>query len=106
MTGVVLHMPGGKLHVDIWRRERGLMGACAHVWQVVTVQEGDAFVSLYPGETLKISCGLDCPAAPIIGKQWRSWVPDQDEHYRWIIAPARTFYTSLEARTVVPAPSA
>ena len=66
--------------------------------QAVTVQEGDAFVSLYPSNTLKISCGVDCPAAPIIGRQWKSWVPDQDEHYRWIIAPARTFYTSLEVR--------
>ncbi|BDA45737.1 probable UDP-3-O-acyl-N-acetylglucosamine deacetylase 5, m [Coccomyxa sp. Obi] len=64
--------------------------------EVVTVQEGDAFVSFYPGDFLKITCGVDYPAAPIIGKQWYSWVPDEDEHYRWIIAPARTFYTSLE----------
>lgn len=66
--------------------------------QVVTVQEGDAFVSFYPGDFLKITYGVDYPAAPIIGKHWYSWVPDEDEHYRWIIAPARTFYTSLEAR--------
>lgn len=65
--------------------------------QVVTVQEGDAFVSLYPSDVLKISCGVDCPTASIIGKQWFSWTPDTDDHYRWIIAPARTFYTSLEA---------
>lgn len=63
------------------------------------MQEGDAFISLYPSETLKISYGLDLEeAALVIGKQWFTWVPSESDHYRWVVAPARTFYTSLEVR--------
>jgi hypothetical protein len=66
--------------------------------QVVTVQDGDSFVTLYPSDMLKLTSGLDLSAlAPVIGKQWFTWVPFQErEHYRWIVAPARTFFTSLE----------
>ena len=68
-----------------------------YVWQVITVQEGESFISLFPADTLKISCSVDkMEEAPIIGRQWFSWVPRDDEHYRWVIAPARTFYTSLK----------
>jgi UDP-3-O-acyl-N-acetylglucosamine deacetylase len=67
------------------------------VRQVVTVQDGDSFISLYPSDELKITYGLNLEeAAPVIGKQWFTWVPSNDPHYRWHISPARTFYTSLE----------
>ena len=71
--------------------------ACA---QAVHVQEGDAFVAFYPLEgRTRLSAGLDASAeAAIIGKQWFSFDPAADEHYRWIIAPARTFYRSVEVR--------
>lgn len=64
---------------------------------MVTVSRGDAFITFYPSDTLKISCGVDhAKEAPIIGRQWFSWAPFQDDHYRWIIAPARTFYKSMK----------
>ena len=73
------------------------MSGSAHGMQMVTVSRGDAFITLYPSDTLKLSCGVDhAKEAPIIGRQWFSWAPFQDDHYRWIIAPARTFYKSMK----------
>ena len=74
--------------------------------QVVSVQEGDAFVSFYPaeGNVTRVSAGVDAAeAAPIIGRQWFSWAPTDggNDHYRWAVAPARTFYRNLEVRTEV-----
>ena len=64
---------------------------------MVTVSRGDSFITFYPSDTLKISCGVDhAKEAPIIGRQWFSWAPFQDDHYRWIVAPARTFYRSMK----------
>ena len=63
---------------------------------MVTVSKGDSYITLYPSDTLKISGGVDhAKEAPIIGRQWFSWAPFEDEHYRWIISPARTFFTSM-----------
>ena len=65
--------------------------------QMVTVSRGDAFITFYPSDTLKVSCGVDHAAeAPIIGRQWFSWAPFQDDHYRWVIAPAKAFYKSMK----------
>lgn len=59
------------------------------------MSKGDAFITFYPSDTLKISCGVDhAKEAPIIGRQWFSWAPFEDEHFRWLISPARTFYKS------------
>ena len=70
---------------------------------MVTVSKGDSYITLYPSETLKISCGVDCAReAPIIGRQWFSWAPFEDEHYRWIISPARTFFTSMKVSSPLP----
>jgi hypothetical protein len=69
------------------------------------VQEGDAWVALYPLEKgrTRLSAGIDATAAsPIIGKQWFSWDAAADAHYRWVVAPARTFYRSLEAWGPLP----
>ena len=65
---------------------------------VVTVRGQDgSFVSFFPEQQTRVTYGIDHHAeAPIIGKQWLSWSPDDDEHYRWAIAPARTFAPSLE----------
>ena len=71
--------------------------------QMVSVSSGDSFITLYPSNTLKISCGVDhAVEAPIIGRQWFSWAPFHDDHYRWIIAPARTFYKSMKVRSLLP----
>ncbi|KAK9814723.1 hypothetical protein WJX72_010533 [[Myrmecia] bisecta] len=65
--------------------------------QPVTVREGDAFVSFFPEDTVRLTYGIDHKnEAPIIGKQWFSWAPDEDEHYRWEIGPARMYAASLE----------
>lgn len=51
--------------------------------QVVTVQRGDAFVSLYPEDNVRLTVGVDGgPAAPVIGKQWVSWCMFQDPHFQ------------------------
>ena len=71
--------------------------------QMVTVSKGDAFITLYPSDTLKISCGVDhFKEAPVIGRQWFSWAPYEDAHYRWIISPARTFFKSMKVPTAAP----
>lgn len=58
-------------------------------------------MAFYPtgGNATRVSAGVDAAgAAPVIGRQWFSWAPTDadDEHYRWAVAPARTFYRSLE----------
>ena len=70
---------------------------------MVTVSKGDSYITLYPSDTLKISCGVDhAKEAPIIGRQWFSWAPFEDEHYRWLISPARTFFTSMKVSGLLP----
>lgn len=34
----------------------------------------------------------------MIGSQWFTWSPEEagNEHFRWALAPARTFYPSVE----------
>lgn len=65
---------------------------------VITVREGDAFVQLLPGPQQCVTVGIDHAAdAPIVGKQWMSWCPSDDEAaFRWEIAPARFFAPSIE----------
>eukprot|EP00891_Asterochloris_glomerata_P004694 jgi/Astpho2/4694/Aster-00253 len=61
---------------------------------VVMVREGDAFVTFYPERAQRVTCGIDhIGEAMIIGKQWMSWAPAEDEPYRWSLSPARNYYT-------------
>ena len=61
---------------------------------VVMVREGDAFVTFYPEKAQRVTCGIDhIGEAMIIGKQWMSWAPAEDEPYRWSLSPARSYYT-------------
>ena len=61
------------------------------------MSRGDSFISFNPSHTLKISCGVDhAKEAPVIGRQWFSWAPFEDDHYRWSIAPAKTFFRSMK----------
>lgn len=56
-----------------------------------------AFISFMPDTATRLSYGINHAAeAPIIGSQWFSWSPEDGEHFRWAIAPARTFAPSLE----------
>lgn len=65
--------------------------------QELTVRRGDAFITFFPENTQRLTYGIDdSKEAPIIGKQWFSWAPSEDEHYRWVIAPARTYAASLQ----------
>lgn len=58
-----------------------------------------SFISFFPEQQTRLTYGIDHQAeAAIIGKQWMSWSPDEDDHYRWAIAPARTYAPSLEVR--------
>jgi len=62
-----------------------------------TVTDGDAFIAYVPGDTVRISYGVDHSAdAAVIGKQWASWNAAADDHYRYVLAPARTYAPSLE----------
>ena len=73
--------------------------------EMLTVREGDSFISFYPGLDSKITAGVDFSAdSDIIGRQWYTWGPDDstatdnyDLHYRWEIAPARTVLPSIAA---------
>ena len=66
--------------------------------QVVSVTDGDKFITLYPGEDVeRLSYGIDFKyEAPVIGKQWFSWARREDEHYSIAVGAARTFCQSLE----------
>jgi UDP-3-O-[3-hydroxymyristoyl] N-acetylglucosamine deacetylase len=71
--------------------------------EMITVTEGDSFISFYPGLTSKITAGIDFSSeAEIIGKQWFTWSPAEtssidnfDKHFRWEVAPARTVLPSV-----------
>ena len=67
---------------------------------VITVRgQNGSFISFFPEQQTRVTYGIDHhEEAPIIGKQWMSWSPDEDEHYRWAIAPARTYAPSIEVR--------
>lgn len=61
------------------------------------VQEGESFVAFFPGPSTQLSVGVDHAAvAPVIGRQWFSWSPGRDDHFRWEVAPARTFFASAD----------
>ena len=63
----------------------------------LTVRREDAFITFFPESTQRLTYGIDeSREAPIIGKQWFSWAPSEDQHYRWGIAPARTYAPSLQ----------
>ena len=62
----------------------------------VTGPDG-SFISFLPDARTRLSYGINHAAeAPIIGSQWFSWSPEESEHYRWAIAPARNYAPSLE----------
>ena len=64
------------------------------------VREGDAFVTFYPEKAQRVTCGINhIGEAMIIGKQWMSWAPAEDEPYRWSLSPARSYYTHPQARS-------
>lgn len=73
--------------------------------EMLTVREGNSFISFYPGLDSKITAGVDFSAdAEIVGRQWYTWGPDDssaidnfEKHYRWEIAPARTVLPSIAA---------
>lgn len=57
----------------------------------------DAFITLFPEATQRLTYGIDyTDESEVIGKQWFTWAPSEDQHYRWVIAPARTFATSVQ----------
>lgn len=63
----------------------------------LTVCREDAFITFFPENTQRLTYGIDeSREASIIGKQWFSWAPSEDQHYRWGIAPARTYAPSLQ----------
>ncbi|KAK9847002.1 hypothetical protein WJX84_008281 [Apatococcus fuscideae] len=60
--------------------------------QPITVQRGNSFISLYPSDRPRLTVGIDHHIdAPIIGKQWVTWCPLEDEHFRWTIGAARWY---------------
>lgn len=65
---------------------------------IITVREGDAFIQLVPGNQQCVTVGIDYHSvAPIVGKQWITWCPSDDETlFRWEFAPARTFAPSVD----------
>ena len=67
--------------------------------QVVSVREGQSFVTLMPCEGQRISVGINYQEiAPVVGCQWASWSPEDANlaHFRWSTAAARPFLPSAE----------
>lgn len=62
----------------------------------VTVTDGEAFVSFTPDERPRLSAGIDFTRlAPVIGRQWATWSPLDEEHFYDTVALARTFTIDL-----------
>ena len=59
------------------------------ITQMISVQQGDGFVTAFPSSETRFTYGIDFPASAI-GNQWYSWCPDQ-QSFAEEIAPARTF---------------
>lgn len=55
-----------------------------------TVYQGESLVTAVPSHQLKFTYGIDFPSQAI-GRQWFTWIPEQDAEYAEAIAPARTF---------------
>lgn len=74
--------------------------------EVVTVQEGEAFITFYPGPSARVTVGVDQSAeASVVGRQWFSWSPEDAgytaaDHFRYAVAPALTVYTAKAANTL------
>ncbi|KAI7838145.1 hypothetical protein COHA_008076 [Chlorella ohadii] len=67
--------------------------------EVLTVQDGESFISFYPGPTARVTVGVDFGAeASVIGQQWFSWSPDSCTENDFVssLAPARTCFASIE----------
>ena len=65
------------------------------------MQEGDAFLTYIPSSSMRVSYGIDHTAeARVIGTQWASWsaLDVENAHYKWTIAPARSYVTSPQVR--------
>lgn len=61
----------------------------------VSIRRGDAFMIFYPGAKRMLTYGIDhTEEAPVIGKQWYSWALAEDDHFRFALAPAKTFNIS------------
>ena len=60
----------------------------------ITVNEGDAFITLNPDAVTKLTYGIDFKyKSRAIGKQWESWTPTEDGRFADVLARARTFAT-------------
>jgi hypothetical protein len=76
------------------------------VWPCTALPLSDIGVMDDTGGPPEISCGVDHEVeAPVIGRQWYSWMVDTDDDhvFRRQIAPARTFVPSLKVRIQVVA---
>jgi UDP-3-O-acyl-N-acetylglucosamine deacetylase len=62
---------------------------------LVTGEHG-SFISVVPSETPRITAGWDglSRGAPALGRSWFTWDLDQDFHFHYAVAPAKTFYHS------------
>ncbi len=68
----------------------------------LTVRDGEAFISLYPGPAPRVTAGVHAPAAAVVGSPWFSFGVDEgraapDLHFRWQLAPARQVLPSVAA---------
>ena len=55
----------------------------------ITVNEGDAFITLNPDAVTKLTYGIDFTyKSRAIGKQWESWTPTEDGNYTDVLARA------------------
>merc|ERR1712113_611354 len=63
---------------------------------ITLIGKNDCFVCVMPSDTTLITCGWDAVSkgAPCLGSSWYTWHVDQDFHFHYSIAPAKTFFHS------------
>jgi UDP-3-O-[3-hydroxymyristoyl] N-acetylglucosamine deacetylase len=65
--------------------------------KILQVNENDSFIMYQPDNVSKLTVGIDyTKVSPIIGKNWFTYTINEDNHYKWVISPARMYMTSLD----------
>jgi UDP-3-O-[3-hydroxymyristoyl] N-acetylglucosamine deacetylase len=89
--------------------EEGMSRVAPAPAEMLSVQDGESFVTFYPGPVPRVTAGIDEHAeASVIGRQWYSWTPcnesevdAQDLHYRWELAAGRLTMTLPAAQKLL-----
>lgn len=63
--------------------------------KIISLNEGESFITLFPSDKMKLSYGIDhYKRAPVIGKQWFSWCMQEEIDFKNNVSAAKSFVSS------------